>query len=192
MSTLSRIIRLNTLKSVIYNVLRTSTQTDIKPASKLWITPFIQHQQNSINLRLPNVNQHSVTLPSGMLWNPHIHEKVDKIIEEPVDNSIDNTIQAAKLIVIRRKKMKKHKLRKLRKRMKFEWAKLRQRRELRKEKLFQAELIQKCKTAEEFSAEDYVDKRIAEYNRIIIPKRWKGRRMPEFMIRERMGLPPKN
>lgn len=59
-----------------------------------------------------------------MLWNPHIHEKVDKIIEEPVDNSIDNTIQAAKLIVIRRKKMKKHKLRKLRKRMKFEWAKV--------------------------------------------------------------------
>lgn len=68
---------------------------------------------------------------------------------------------------------------------------LRQRRELRKEKLFQAELIEKCKMAEAFSAEQYVDKRLAKYNEIIIPKTWKGRRLPEFLIREKMGLPPK-
>jgi len=52
-----------------------------------------------------------------------------------------NEIQAARLIVIRRKKMKKHKLRKLRKRMKYVWAKVRQKREMRKEKAFQAELL---------------------------------------------------
>jgi len=56
-----------------------------------------------------------------------------------VDNN--NEIQAARLIVIRRKKMKKHKLRKLRKRMKYVWAKVRQKREMRKEKAFQAELM---------------------------------------------------
>lgn len=36
----------------------------------------------------------------------------------------DKGIQAARLIVIRRKKMKKHKRRKLYKRMKYEWAKV--------------------------------------------------------------------
>ncbi|KRT81930.1 hypothetical protein AMK59_6174 [Oryctes borbonicus] len=125
-----------------------------------------------------------------MLWNPHINEDVNKIIEEPVDASVDNTKQAARLIVIRRKKMKKHKLKKLRKKMKFEWAKLRQKRELRKEKEFQAGLIQQCKTAESFSAEEYVNEKLAEYNMISIPKKWKGRNMPESMIREKMGLPP--
>lgn len=58
-----------------------------------------------------------------------------------VDPIADNEIQAARLIVIRRKKMKKHKLRKLRKRMKYIWAKVRQKREIRKEKAFQAELL---------------------------------------------------
>lgn len=55
--------------------------------------------------------------------------------------SNNNEIKAARLIVIRRKKMKKHKLRKLRKRMKYVWAKVRQKREMRKEKAFQAELL---------------------------------------------------
>lgn len=61
------------------------------------------------------------------------------LIDPSVDNG--NEIQAARLIVIRRKKMKKHKLRKLRKRMKYVWAKVRQKREMRKEKAFQAELL---------------------------------------------------
>lgn len=69
-----------------------------------------------------------------------------------VDPSVDNNdeIQAARLIVIRRKKMKKHKLRKLRKRMKYVWAKVRQKREMRKEKAFQAELIAQVSSKEIF------------------------------------------
>ncbi|XP_071439548.1 uncharacterized protein [Hetaerina americana] len=62
---------------------------------------------------------------------------------------------AARLIVIRRRKMKKHKLRKLRKRMKFEWAKIRQRREMKKEKAFQAELLAEIRLAEKFNAEEW-------------------------------------
>lgn len=68
---------------------------------------------------------------------------------DPLVNN-DNEIQAARLIVIRRKKMKKHKLRKLRKRMKFVWAKVRQKREMRKEKSFQAELIGQVSLVEIF------------------------------------------
>lgn len=99
--------------------------------------------------------------------------------------------RAARLIVIRRKKMKKHKLRKLRKRMKYEWAKQRQRRELKKEKAFQAELVNQCKTAEAFSAEKYVQDKIDKLNEVQIPRFWKGRRLPEFIIREKLGMPPK-
>lgn len=50
----------------------------------------------------------------------------NQIIENPVNRTpgTEDGIQAARLIVIRRRKMKKHKLRKLRKKMKFEWAKV--------------------------------------------------------------------
>ncbi|KAG5877082.1 hypothetical protein JTB14_011786 [Gonioctena quinquepunctata] len=82
-------------------------------------------------------------------------------------------MEAARLIVIRRKKMKKHKLRKLRKKMKFEWAKRRQRKELRKEKTFQAKLIQQCKEAETFSAEQYVQERINKWKELTQPTSFK-------------------
>lgn len=52
---------------------------------------------------------------------------IDKQIDLPsvIDSSNDDAgKQAARLIVIRRRKMKKHKLKKLRKKMKFEWAKV--------------------------------------------------------------------
>lgn len=68
---------------------------------------------------------------------------------------------------------------------------VRQRRELKKEKEFQAGLIQQCKEAESFSAEKYVQERLDKLNEIPIPKRWKGKHLPEFIIREKLGLPPK-
>lgn len=79
------------------------------------------------------------------------------LIDPLVDSA--NEIQAARLIVIRRKKMKKHKLRKLRKRMRYVWAKVRQKRELRKEKAFQAELlgqVSTCKSEKLFFKFEYL------------------------------------
>ncbi|XP_015371425.1 PREDICTED: uncharacterized protein LOC107167050 [Diuraphis noxia] len=99
-----------------------------------------------------------------------------------VDN--DNEIQAARLIVIRRKKMKKHKLRKLRKRMKYVWAKVRQKREMRKEKAFQAELMGQVKEAEKFSPINYVQEKLNIVNMTILPNRWRGKRLPEFVIKD--------
>jgi len=95
-----------------------------------------------------------------------------------------NEIQAARLIVIRRKKMKKHKLRKLRKRMKYVWAKVRQKRELRKEKVFQAELLAQVKEAEKFTATEYVNEKLNIVNMTILPNRWRGKRLPEFVIKD--------
>jgi hypothetical protein len=57
---------------------------------------------------------------------------------------------------IRREKMNKHKLRKFRKRMLAFIKKQRLRREIKKEKVFRAELLAQIKEAEEFDAEKYV------------------------------------
>lgn len=64
--------------------------------------------------------------------------------------------RAAALVQIRKKKMKKHKLRKLRKRMHFLWAKRRFRREKKKEQVFRAELLAQIHEAQAFDAEKYV------------------------------------
>ncbi|XP_037028132.1 uncharacterized protein LOC119068587 [Bradysia coprophila] len=127
---------------------------------------------------------------------PNQQEIVDRIrgivqdLEMPaIDNGVgEDGKQANKLIKIRRRKMRRHKLKKLRKKMKFEWAKVRQRRELRKEKAFQAVLVAQIKEAEKFSAEEYVAEKLRKANEIVIPKYWKGKRLPEFIIREKMGL----
>lgn len=64
---------------------------------------------------------------------------------------------------------------------------MRQRRELRKEKAFQAVLIAQIKEAEKFSAEQFVADKLREANETPIPRFWKGRRLPEFIIKEIMA-----
>lgn len=66
------------------------------------------------------------------------------------------------MLIVRKKKMKKHKLKKLRKKMKFVYAKRNQRREWKKEKRFQEGLMSQIKEAEKFSAEDYVMQKLSK------------------------------
>ncbi|XP_015115830.1 uncharacterized protein LOC107040310 [Diachasma alloeum] len=106
----------------------------------------------------------------------------DNSLEMPSEHIIEK--QAARLIVIRRRKMRRHKLRKLRKRMKFIRRKWRQRRELKKEKAFQAELIAQIKEAESFDARGYVDSRLQILDNVRIPSKWRGEVLPENMIRQ--------
>lgn len=106
-----------------------------------------------------------------------------KIVEEPSSGGVQDK-QAARLIVIRKKKMKKHKLRKLRKKMKFEWAKRRQKREMQKEKLFQAELIQHIKIAESFDPAKYAAEKIAKSKKVELPQVWHGVWYPDFIIKQ--------
>uniref|UniRef100_T1IJ51 Ribosomal protein mS38 C-terminal domain-containing protein n=1 Tax=Strigamia maritima TaxID=126957 RepID=T1IJ51_STRMM len=79
--------------------------------------------------------------------------------EKPIEK------QAARLLVIRKRKMKKHQLRKLRKRMLIQWAHRRLIREQRKEKVFQAELLAQIKEAEIFDPEKWVNDFIERSNR---------------------------
>lgn len=65
--------------------------------------------------------------------------------------------QAARMIVIRRRKMKKHKLKKLRKVRKFEYRRMALKRKTKKEKEFQMQLSAQVAQAEQFDAKSYVE-----------------------------------
>lgn len=65
---------------------------------------------------------------------------------------------------------------------------VRQRRELRKEKAFQAILISQIKEAEKFSAEQYVVEKLREATEKPLPRFWNGKRLPAFIIRQKLGL----
>lgn len=108
---------------------------------------------------------------------------LEKSIDLPTNGKIFEK-QAVRLIVIRRKKMKKHQRKKLRKRMYFIWLKIRNKRNLKREKLFQAELIDKIKQAQAFDARVYVKERLDILNKERIPRTFRGEILPAEMIKK--------
>lgn len=117
---------------------------------------------NSIEDPLANIRS-DIDTPLNRISN-EIAEKPAQTIQDfelPTVDGADYVKQAKKTTIrIRQRKMRKHKLKKLRKRMKFEWAKKKQKRLLKKEKDFQAMLIAQIKQAEKFSAEEYVTEKL--------------------------------
>lgn len=112
--------------------------------------------------------------------------KIEKSVDLPTDSNRNTEKQAARLIVIRKRKMRRHKLRKLRKRMKFVWARAKQRREWKKEKKFLNTLMYQIKQAQKFSAEDYVNEMIKKATEDEIPRTYKGKKKPQWLVKELM------
>ncbi|XP_012275556.1 uncharacterized protein LOC105697104 [Orussus abietinus] len=137
----------------------------VPPVTELPIVPIIRIREPPVKVHVDNGETRRVS------------------IEAPQQGIIEEK-QAARLIVIRRRKMRKHKLRKLRKRIKFIRLKIRQKRELKKEKIFQAELLAQIKQAENFDAKEYVASRIKELTKEELPKRYRGEVLPVDLIRE--------
>lgn len=108
-------------------------------------------------------------------YRPHI---ILPLIKDDCPLSIENPDlpkvekQAARMIVIRRRKMKKHKLRKLRKVRKFEYRRMALKRKTQKEKDFKMKLMTQMKEAEKFDAKSYVENliRIAKEEIVEPPK----------------------
>lgn len=85
--------------------------------------PWIWQKQTSIESPLLRITP--LELPKSIFWIPPKSDPVsDTEIQDPTLEINKHEKQAVKLIVIRRHKMRKHKLKKLRKKMKFEWAKV--------------------------------------------------------------------
>lgn len=107
----------------------------------------------------------------------------EKTIDLPAIGEIFEK-QAVRLIVIRRKKMKKHKRKKLRKKMAYEWAKVRQKRTKKRERAFHGELISQIKAAEAFDPKEYVKGRLNILNKERIPRTYRGEILPQEMIKK--------
>lgn len=107
----------------------------------------------------------------------------EKSIDLPTSGEIFEK-QAVRMIVIRRKKMKKHKRKKLAKKMKFVWQKLRLKRKQKKEKIFQYKLIQQVKRAQAFDAKNFIQKKLDILNKEWIPLTYRGEVLPREMIKQ--------
>jgi hypothetical protein len=112
-------------------------------------------------------------------------EKIDiipnKVIETPKKPNIIEKY-AVRLIVIRRKKIKKHKRKKFLKRMRAVIEKQEVRRKQLKKKIFEAEFIAMTLKAEKFNAEKYVKQRIELLTKTRLPSKHRGEYLPEEMI----------
>ncbi|XP_057320506.1 uncharacterized protein LOC130664561 [Microplitis mediator] len=148
---------------------------------------FIQKIIDSPSINNNNINNNNEIIdPLKIIIQ--IEDKVaPKLFELPaVNENLKIEKQAARLIVIRRRKMRRHKLRKLRKRMKFVFRKRKHKRVLRKEKRFHAELLAQIDEANKFDAKEYVASRLKILDNVRIPSKWKGTILPEEMIRQFM------
>lgn len=129
-----------------------------------FVPPSIQPPAPNRRIEDPGHDERkNIDIPVTAIVN-EIMEKIGDIkgdMDLPPLEGQDECKEAAVMIEIRRLKMKKHKRKKLLKKMKFVFAKRKLRRRLRKEKVFQAELLAKIKEAEQFSAEHYVTDKLA-------------------------------
>lgn len=137
-----------------------------------------------------NINELPLSKIITSIQEPVIQQSIqdklpslDKSYELPTMENVTEKL-AVRLIVIRRKKMKKHKRKKLRRKMKFIWEKIRARRNVAKEKAIQADLLSKIKNAETFDVKAYVDEKLAFIKKERIPRTYRGEILPEAMIKQ--------
>lgn len=86
---------------------------------------WIWQKNDEIQSPISNIIK-KIDLPNGNIWIPPpvIDPSFEKIIEAPPTPNSDIPKEAVRMIVIRRRKMKRHKLKKLRKRLRFFRAKV--------------------------------------------------------------------
>jgi len=91
---------------------------------------------------------------------------------------------AIRMLVLRHKKMKKHQLKRLWDRMYLRFRAKRIRLEKNKELEFRGRLAIKVAEARKFDAEKYLNDYLSDYHEPLIPKTYKGKRLPEWLIKD--------
>eukprot|EP00092_Neocalanus_flemingeri_P021240 GFUD01023014.1.p1 GENE.GFUD01023014.1~~GFUD01023014.1.p1 ORF type:complete len:282 (+),score=70.50 GFUD01023014.1:60-848(+) len=145
-------------------------------------------------LKLPTINPKTVVCPTTQIIEVKRFiveqpkevkepEVVKKQIKEPLSHAIVKK-HAIRMIVLRRRKMKKHQLKKLWQRMYLKFRANRQAREKKKEYEFRGKLAAKVADARKFSAQKYVEDYLNDYHTPLLPKTYKGKRLPEWLIKE--------
>jgi len=105
-----------------------------------------------------------------------------KSVDLPMNGRIID--KQANMIRIRHKKIRKHKRRKLRKKMKFIWEKIRFKRTERRERLFHGGLIAKVTEAQAFDAKEYVKEKLNILNEKRLPRTYRGEILPPEQIKQ--------
>ncbi|XP_023938399.1 uncharacterized protein LOC112046130 [Bicyclus anynana] len=191
-----RLVNLKTALTTLKECNNTTTKSKINVISKaksLSFTPRsinfeINEQPNGVKRKQDPLTYVPIVNPRSILPLIDSNWRKDEIGLPPIQQEEK---QAVRLIVIRRKKMKKHQRRKLWKRMRFRWARVKKNRRIKKEKIFQHELLSMVKQANEFSAEQYVSAKLQKANHTPLPTRWRHKRLPEFIIRQLLGIDKK-
>eukprot|EP00088_Acartia_fossae_P013484 TRINITY_DN17087_c0_g1_i1.p1 TRINITY_DN17087_c0_g1~~TRINITY_DN17087_c0_g1_i1.p1 ORF type:complete len:281 (-),score=28.28 TRINITY_DN17087_c0_g1_i1:56-871(-) len=154
---------------------------------------------------LPNIQQTTIKLPTLIdkkIEAPRVPETKDKEIfiedvkpevkdplkrsrmEEPVTRRIKK--HAIRMVILRRKKMRKHQRGRLWDRMYLKFKAIRMGRRKRKELAFRNMLSEKISTARKFDAEKYVADYLDDFYTPITPGTYKGKRLPQWLILELM------
>lgn len=147
-------------------------------------------------LELPTVTSKTVRCPTtkSLDVKRFIVEKPAEVkepdtLKKEIKNPLQNTVikkHAIRMIVLRRRKMKKHQLKRLWERMYLKFRANRILREKTKELEFRGRLASKVSSARKFSAEKYVEDYLTDYHTQLTPKSYKGKRLPEWLIKELM------
>ncbi|CAH2269556.1 jg8301 [Pararge aegeria aegeria] len=193
-------LRLVNLKTALNTLKENKTTAQLKPkidviskAKNLTFAPRcinfeINEQPNGVKRKQDPLSYIPIINPRSILPLIDTNWKKDEIGLPALQQEEK---QAVRLIVIRRKKMKKHQRHKLWKRMRYRWARVKKNRRIKKEKIFQNELLAMVKQANEFSAEQYVSGKLQKANHTPLPTRWRHKRLPEFIIRQLLGIDKK-
>lgn len=137
-------------------------------------------------LRDRNQGQKVYINPLPILKEISDPERPDSSPIEEAPNGVTIKKEAHRMLRIRKRKMKVHRRKRLWKRMWSVWKKKFFNREKRREIEFRQKLIDKVHAAEKFNAEVYVNDYLEDLKYTLVPKTYKGRRKPQWLIQELM------
>lgn len=163
-----------------------TNQSTPKPAADPWVNSLLRYQFAAININNGNVipstmippNPYSrrriqdptkdirrnVAIPDSFIKNEITEANLDTLlnIEMPPNEGQSEEKLAIDMVEIKRLKMRKHQKRKWLKKYKYQQAKSRIRKFQREEKELHANILGQIREAEDFSAEQYVEEKLAK------------------------------
>ena len=135
-------------------------------------------------LELPTESARTVRCPTArsidvknFIVEKPVAVKDPEIVRKEIINPLQGSIvkkHAIRMLVLRRKKMKKHQLKRLWERMYLRFRAYRILREKTKELEFRSRLASKVSQARQFSAEKYVEEYLSDYHAPLTPKTYNG------------------
>jgi len=113
-------------------------------------------------------------------------------MEDPVTNGQIIEKKAHRRLRIRKKKMKVHRRKRRWKKYWVLWRKKYASREKKREVEFRQKMIAKVNEAKKFDPQKYVDEYLEDMKYELIPKTYKGRRLPQWLVKELLEKDAKN